>query len=164
MSLFSNSGQGHAEILRKQLRKEGRRILRIELELCGRPRKAILDQLALNESQLSRILSDDADASFPSDLVPIWTEAIGPRYAEWLRLQTPDTPSQATTEDPLVLVGLLAKAVGDNTQAMTADIAMDGRMDDRQAHLAGLFKVRAYADSLIAIAQSDPAASSRRPA
>lgn len=164
MSLFSSSSQCHADVLRKQLRAEGRKILRVDLELCGRPRKAILHLLALNESQLSRILSDEADASFPSELLPLWTEGIGPRYSEWLRLQMPDAPCSQCDENPLVLAGLLAKAIGDDLQALTADVAKDGVWDDRIRQLPGLFKARAFVDALIAIAQGGNATQKQREA
>lgn len=146
-------GQLNADILRRKLRLDGKRVLRVSMEMCGRPRKAVMAELGITDAQLSRILSEKMDDGMPADLIPLWTAAVGPQYAEWLRLQLPDTYHPHTEENPLRLVGLLAKSIGDNTQAITDDIAADGAWDDGERHLPGFYRARNYVDDLIRMAE-----------
>ena len=42
-SSFGNvPGQLNADILRRKLRLDGKRVLRVSMEMCGRPRKAVM--------------------------------------------------------------------------------------------------------------------------
>ena len=58
--------------------------IRLEIELSGRLRKNLSEELGVDQAQLSRWEAENYPATFPIHLLPAWTRYVGPGLLEYL--------------------------------------------------------------------------------
>lgn len=116
-SFGSSSSQDHTQNFDRRFRDRFNRRLSIELVDSGIPKKALADELRLDQSQLSRILSDSCLDQMPLSRLPDLTAALGPGCMEWLAIQCGGryvqmTEPVETHEDDQALAARLAGLSG----------------------------------------------------
>lgn len=146
------------DVMRLKLKRQ----FRLEIELSGVPQKAIAIEGGLDESQMSRMLSDACLDSIRAHELPFVTREIGPGLMEWLAEQcggvyTHAQDYQRCYQVGHALIGMLAHESGTLVQGLVGDFA-DGiwQNEEKAQRIPGLRRVAQIVDALLREAEASP--------
>lgn len=135
-TIGNHSTENNLEVFRRQIRKNFKARMNMEIALCQRERKAIGADMGISQATLSDWLSEGKIESMPAHMLPAWTREVGRGLLSWVARENgldlvdrEDSAPEVT--DAGQLLGLISIHHG-KVMALILQARIDGVIDDAE--------------------------------